>query len=80
MVPETSDSISLKSFIASMIQTVSPTFIVLPTSTNKGFSGEGFLYKVPIIGDLMVTYLESFSESLAFVFFGVSIGVSTGAA
>ena len=33
--------------------------MVLPTSTNKGLSGAGFLYSVPIIGDLMVTYLES---------------------
>ena len=51
MVPETSDSISLKSFIASIIQTVSPTLMTLPTSTNNGFSGDGFLYKVPIIGE-----------------------------
>lgn len=43
ILPETSDSISLKSFIASITQRTSPWFIVLPTSTNGGLSGDGFL-------------------------------------
>ena len=55
--------------MASTTQTTSPLLIVLPTSTNIGLSGEGFLYKVPIIGDLIVMYLELSSTA-----------VSTGAA
>ena len=41
--PETSDSISLKSFIASITQRTSPLAIVLPTSAKTGLSGAGFL-------------------------------------
>ena len=37
--PEISDSISLKSFIASMMQTTCPAFISSPTLTSSGLSG-----------------------------------------
>src|SRR6056297_1970330 len=43
ILPETSDSISLKSFIASITQRTSPWLMVLPTSTKGGLSGDGFL-------------------------------------
>ena len=39
-VPEYSASISLKSFMASMIQTVCPFVILSPTFTNGGVSGD----------------------------------------
>ena len=39
-----------------MMQTVSPAEIVSPTFTKAGLSGEGFLYKVPMIGDLISMY------------------------
>jgi hypothetical protein len=38
--PETSDSISLKSFMASMMHNTSPSLIVCPTSTKTGLSGD----------------------------------------
>ena len=41
--PDTSDSISLNNFIASMTQSTSPSAMFFPTSTNAGLSGEGFL-------------------------------------
>jgi hypothetical protein len=40
MLPDTSDSISLNNFIASIIHKVSPSLIVSPTFTNEGVSGE----------------------------------------
>src|SRR5690606_39573380 len=51
--PEISDSISLKSFMASIIHRTSPSLIIWPTSTKTGLSGEGLRYKVPIIGDFI---------------------------
>ena len=43
ILPDTSDSISLNNFIASIIHTVCPALTVLPTSTNAGLSGDAFL-------------------------------------
>ena len=43
ILPETSDSMSLNNFIASITQRTSPLLIVLPTSTKRGLSGAGFL-------------------------------------
>ena len=43
ILPETSDSISLNNFIASITQTVSPNLTIVPTSAKFGFSGDGFL-------------------------------------
>jgi hypothetical protein len=40
-VPETSDLISLKTFIASTMQTTCPACTVSPTSTNGGDEGDG---------------------------------------
>ena len=50
--------------MASTTQTTSPLLIVLPTSTNIGLSGAGFLYNVPIIGDLIVMYFELSSAAV----------------
>src|SRR5690606_4179669 len=41
ILPETSDSISLNSFMASMIQTTLPLPISSPTFTKAGLSGPG---------------------------------------
>ena len=41
--PETSDSISLNNFIASITQSVWPTETESPTSTKLSLSGDGFL-------------------------------------
>ena len=41
--PETSDSISLNNFMASITQSTSPFAIVLPTSVKTALSGDGFL-------------------------------------
>src|SRR5690606_954656 len=39
--------------------------IVLPTSTKGALSGDGFLYSVPMIGDLIVMYFELSSAAPA---------------
>ena len=43
ILPLTSDSISLKSFMASITQRTDPSDTVSPTSTKTGLSGAGFL-------------------------------------
>ena len=65
ILPETSDSISLNNFIASITHKTSPLPILLPTSTKTALSGEGFLQKVPIIGDLIVMYFYSSATGAA---------------
>src|SRR5688572_2121678 len=57
IVPGTSHSSSFMSFIASMMQSVSPFFTRLPTSTYEGASGAGARKKVPTMGDLTSTRL-----------------------
>ena len=42
ILPETSDSISLNNFIASIIQTTSPLLTESPTDLNASLSGDGF--------------------------------------
>ena len=55
ILPLTSDSISLNSFIASMIHTGWPAEIVSPTLTKGSESGFGDRKNVPIIGDFTST-------------------------
>jgi hypothetical protein len=62
ILPETSDSISLNNFIASITQRTSP-FIVVPNFHKHSFVWRWLSIKVPIIGDF--GYILVFFYSLA---------------
>src|SRR3569832_1914883 len=54
MTPDTSESISLSSFMASMMHKVSPSLTAAPPSTNGGEPGAEERKKVTTIGDLTI--------------------------
>ena len=64
--PDTSDSISLKSFIASMTQSTSPSAIVCPTSTNNGLSG--YTTRCTLSAQTFDITPEVFSASIPVIF------------